>query len=238
MCEEVQALAGRIDPAMPAVLVGHFSVSGAKPGSEQGTMIGRDATVALSCLANTIWDYVALGHMHTHQDLNAGSYPPVVYSGGVERMGFDEEGQPKGFCWINLVRGRTTWEFIELAARPFVTVCADLRDEASPLMTLQRIIADHDLRDAVVRLILTLRSGQEDLLPDRDVRGLLSEAYFVSAIRRDVVPQTQPHLGELTPEGMADQGLLAEYFRAKRVDPEWAQRLQECAKLIFTPDES
>lgn len=235
--DNLRALSAQVDPAMPAVLAAHISVSGAIQGSEQGVAIGRDFAVLESSLADSTWDYVALGHVHTHQSLNRDAYPPIVYAGSVERMDFDEEGQPKGFCWVDLARGETTWEFVETAARPFVTVRADLRDEASPLMALQQIIAHCDVRDAVVRLILDLRSGQEALLRDHDVRGLLSEAYFVAAISRDVERRVRVRLGGLAPEGMSDRDLFASYLEANGVEPEWANALQECADRFFTWDE-
>ena len=49
-------------------------------GSERGIMLGRDVAVGLASLADPRWDYVAMGHIHKHQALNAaGSHPPIVY---------------------------------------------------------------------------------------------------------------------------------------------------------------
>ena len=145
VAEIIQAMARQIDPDIPAVLAAHLSVSGAVFGSERSVMIGRDAVVLKSVLADPAWDYVALGHIHLHQSLNGDGYPAVVYAGSPERIDFGEEKQPKGFCWVELARGETTWEFVEVDARPFVTVRADVREAASPLMALQQEIAKHDL---------------------------------------------------------------------------------------------
>nr|MBN1228431.1 exonuclease SbcCD subunit D [Anaerolineae bacterium] len=98
----VRNLAEQTDPVVPAVLTGHFTVSGARIGSEQGVMLGRDVAVMKSSLDNPAWDYVALGHIHYHQDMNPGAYPPIVYSGSIDRIDFGEEGAAKGFCWVNL----------------------------------------------------------------------------------------------------------------------------------------
>ena len=68
-------------PDVAAVLTAHLSVSEAKQGSEQSVMIGRDIVVLKSLLANPAWDYVALGHIHKHQELNNGQHPPIVYPG-------------------------------------------------------------------------------------------------------------------------------------------------------------
>src|SRR5574341_947267 len=61
---------------MPRVLVGHFSVSGATYGAERSVMLGRDLVVQKSALADPAWDYVALGHIHKHQNLTPGDSHP------------------------------------------------------------------------------------------------------------------------------------------------------------------
>ena len=93
----IEALAGQLNPEIPAVLTAHVSVSGATFGSERSVMIGRDAVVLRSALADPAWDYVALGHVHKHQCLNDDDHPPIVYAGSLERIDFGEESQPKGF---------------------------------------------------------------------------------------------------------------------------------------------
>jgi len=230
----ILALAKKLDPEIPALLTAHLSVSEATYGSERSVMIGRDAVVLKSALADPIWDYVALGHVHLHQSLNDGGYPPVVYSGSLERINFGEEGQLKGFCWVELARGETTWEFVKVDARPFVTVHADVREAASPLMALQQAIVPHDLQDAVVRLILRLRADQEPTVRDRDVRALLSDAYFIGSINREVEREARMRLGSLSPEEMTDRELLAKYLETKNTEPERANLLLEHAEAIFT----
>jgi exonuclease SbcD len=234
--ENIQALAAQLAPDVPAVLAAHLSVSGATFGSERSVMIGRDAVVLKSALADAAWDYVALGHVHKHQSLNGGGHPPVVYAGSLERIDFGEEGQPKGFCWVELARGEATWEFVEVDARRFVTVRADVRESANPLMALQQAVAAHDLRDAVVRLILRLRADQEPLVRDRDVRALLSDAYFVGGINREVEREARVRLGSLAPEEMTDRQLLAKYLETKNVEPERIGELLEHAEAIFADE--
>ena len=234
----IEALAGQLDPETPAVLTAHVSVSGATFGSERSVMIGRDAVVLKSALADPAWDYVALGHVHKHQSLNDDGHPPIVYAGSLERIDFGEESQPKGFCWVELARGETTWKFVEVNARRFVTVRADVRDAVDPLMDLQQKVAAYDLNDAVVRLILRLRADQEPLVADRDVRALLSDAYFVGGINREVERETRVRLGDLAPEEMTDRELLAKYLETKSVDPERIEQLLEHAESIFVEDSS
>ena len=240
VAEIIQAMAKQLDPDIPSVLAAHLSVSGALFGSERSVMLGRDAVVLKSVLADPAWDYVALGHIHMHQSLNGDDHPPVVYSGSPERIDFGEEGQPKGFCWVELARGdithgwTATWEFVEVDARPFVTVRADVRQATDPLLALRQEVAKHDLTDAVVRLILRLRADQETLLRDRDIRTLLSDAYFIGGITREVERAVRVRLGGLAPEEMTDRELLVKYLEAKDTEPGRIDALLEHAEGVFT----
>ena len=100
-------------------------------------------------------------------------------------------------------------------------------------MALQQAVAGYDLRDAVVRLILRLRAAQEPQVRDQDVRALLSDAYFVGGINREVERETRVRLGDLAPEEMTDRELLAKYLETKSVDPARAKELLEHADDIF-----
>jgi exonuclease SbcD len=223
----LQTLAGKIDQSVPAILTAHLTVSEATRGSEQSMMLGRDIDIPRAALSSAAWDYIALGHVHSHQSLNEGSYPHIVYAGSTSRMDFSEEGQSKGFCWVEVARGETTWDFVPLEARSFITVRADLRDELSPQLALQAVIARHNLTDAVVRLIIKLRPEQEPLLREKDIRNLLSDAYFVSSISREVEHRTELHLEDFAPEEMADAELVIHYFREKGVvDKQHLKELQ------------
>ncbi len=234
--ENIQALKETLDPDMPAVLAAHLSVSGAVYGSERSVMVGRDAVIFKSALADPAWDYVALGHVHRHQSINEDAHPPVVYAGSLERIDFGEEKEAKGFCWVELSRGETDWTFVEAQARPFVTVRVDVRESASPLMTLEQAIAAQDVKGAVVRLIVKMKADQEPLVRDREVRALLSDAYFVGGINRQIERENRVRLGNLSPEELTDHELLDKYLETRDVKTERAKQLLQCADAIFSGD--
>ncbi|MCX7680930.1 MAG: exonuclease SbcCD subunit D [Anaerolineae bacterium] len=233
--DNIHALAAQLDPSIPAVLAAHLSVSGATYGSERSVMIGRDAVILKSALADPVWDYAALGHIHQHQSLNEGGYPPIVYSGSPERIDFGEEGQLKGFCLVELARGATTWQFVPLQARPFVTVRADVRQATDPVAAIKAAIAAHKLQGAIVRLHIKLRPEQELQVRDREVRAMLTEAgaHFIGAINRDVERTTRVRLGSLTPAEMSDRELLLRYLEAKQTDPQRRDLLMRYAEGIL-----
>lgn len=231
----ITGFAARLDPQIPAVLAGHFSVDSAHWGSERNIMIGRDVAIPVSALTDPVWDYVALGHIHQHQNLNTGSMPPVVYAGSLERVDFGEEKQPKGFCWIELQRAATTWRYVEVQARPFVTIRADVRYEAHPLRAIERVIADSDLAGAVARLVVQMTPEQEPRLRDTDLSPLLADAFF-GQINRDVERTVRDRLDGLEPDAMTPLHLLERYLQSKgKPEAEIASYLTE-AQAIFAED--
>lgn len=222
--------------AMPRLLTGHFTVSGAVLGSERSIMLGRDVAAAPSSLADPRWDYVALGHIHKHQNLTEGraSAPPVVYSGSLERIDFGEEGDTKGFCWVELERGAARWQFVPVNARPFVTLRADLRTSADPTRDLAAQIRRHDLRGAVVRLLVDLAPENEANLNEATIREALrgADAYHVAGLRKEIARADRARLGA-NPEGLTPTQLLERYLLSREVGAERRAALIERAERLF-----
>jgi exonuclease SbcD len=233
VAENIEALAEQVDPSMPAVLTGHFSVSDAKYGSERTVMLGRDVVVLKSVLAVPAWDYVALGHIHRHQELNKGQQPPIVYCGSLERIDFGEEKEPKGFVIAEVRRGHAEWAFHPLEARRFVTIRRDVRDEADPLEAVLETIGQHDVTEAIVRVIIQAQPEQEGLLRDSDIRRELSEAYFVASISKEMERSYRQRLGGESPEELTPSELLSHYLKSKDTPPERVDLLLQHAEEIF-----
>jgi len=232
-------LAQEVDPSVPAVLTGHFSVSGAQYGSERSVMLGRDVTVLKSALMDTIWDYVALGHIHFHQNLTANDRdaPPVVYSGSLERVDFGEEGDPKGFCWVELERGNTGWQFVEVAARPFVTVRADARNTDDPTQVVLNAIGRHDVSGAVVRVLVDTTPENDALVRRRDIETALAEAAHIAAIQHEVEFVARTRLDGASPESLTPMELLERYLLGKETSPERAEVLMAHADALFRAED-
>ncbi len=220
---------------LPRVYAGHFSIAEAKYGSERSVMLGRDVAITRSVLADPAWDYVAMGHIHARQDVNAGGYPPVVYSGSLERIDFGEEKEAKGFCWVELARGTTTWRYVDVRARPFITLRADVRGLEDPTGGVLEAVAGRDLAGAVVRVIVTLRSAQLGALRERDIERELVEAYSVAVVR-EVDYEVRDPWGEIYPETMTPAQLLERYFRSKGEGEERIRLLHQAAVEIFEPE--
>ena len=221
---------------MPRLLAGHFSVAEARLGSERTVMLGRDVAVATSALADPAWDYVALGHIHRHQDLAGGGTPPIVYSGSLERIDFGEENEAKGFCWVELGRGTTTWQFVPVEARPFRTVRVDARASADPTEAVLASLEGLDQAGAVVRIMVTLHDHQQAAFREREVLAALAEAASVNVVR-EVESESRARLGDLAPEALGPIELLQRYFESRKVDDARLPVLLEKAEeLLRDPD--
>lgn len=217
---------------MPRVLAGHLAAAEAKLGSERSVMLGRDVSVFTSTLADPAWDYVALGHIHRHQDLNPGRQPSVVYSGSLERIDFGEEGEPKGFCWVELRRGETRWSFEPVNSRPFETIHVDLREEADPTEAVVAAVAGGSLAGAIVRVIVRLRADQQPEFRERDVQAALAEASS-AVIVREVETEARARLGDLSPEVLSPIQLVEHYFEARGEAPERRRALLDRAEELM-----
>jgi exonuclease SbcD len=220
---------------MPRVLAGHFSVAEARLGSERTVMLGRDVAVQLSTLTDPVWDYVALGHIHRHQNLNSGAGTPVVYSGSLERIDFGEEGEPKGFCWVELTRGNARWRFVEVAARPFRTIQLDVRSAEDATQQVLDALAREEVRGAVVRSIVRMHAGQQGSLREKDVLAALADAASVT-IRYEVETEARARLGDVTPESLTPLQLVERYFRGRgQADERTAALLAKAEEFLRDP---
>jgi DNA repair protein SbcD/Mre11 len=223
----------------PRVLTGHFTIAGAAHGSERSVMVGRDVSVLLSEVADPTWDYVAMGHVHKHQNLTAGrkDAPPVVYPGSMERIDFGEEGDSKGFCWVELERGSTSWQFVPVHARPFITLRIDVRGAMDPTQKVIDFISHKELEDAVVRLIIQADAESEGKLYEGAIHNALREAHVstVAGIQKEVERPTRTRLGA-SPEGLTATELLERFLISKALDDERIAVLLERAEVFFAAD--
>jgi DNA repair protein SbcD/Mre11 len=237
--ERVTALEAQLDGSSPAVLTAHLTVSGAVWGSERQVMIGRDATIKLSAFTSGAWDYVALGHVHKHQDVNAGNYPAVVYSGSLERIDFGEEREAKGFCWVEATRGSARWQFIPLDVRPFVTITVDATAAGEqPTDVVLDEMARHDLKDAIVRVRVKLLQSQEPFLRTRDVEDAMADAHMIAGIIKELQREVRNRIGVENPESLAANELLERYLISRGKSAEDISALMAQAADWLKPGES
>jgi DNA repair protein SbcD/Mre11 len=201
----LEAEVRRLDPTLPTVVLGHLMADNAKLGAEKLLAVGRGFTMPLGMLVKESFDYVALGHVHRHQNLNPANDPPVVYPGSIDRVDFSEEKEDKGYVVIEIQPAtaladrafQVSWEFCPLPVRPFMTIKVDASKEEDPQAKIVKAIKKASIEDAVVRLIYQVESQQTELIQAVEIHELLATAHSYT-IQAELVSQLiQPRLPEL-----------------------------------------
>jgi len=231
----IQELAEGLDPAIPAILAGHLTVStGIFSGSEKRAIYGSDPIILPSQLAIKPFDYVALGHLHRYQNLNEAGYPAVVYSGSLERIDFGERKESKGFCLVRIPeKGKAEHEFIPLTTRPFIQI--ELRiTEADQTKQILEKIAQCALSDAVVKIIYHLPAGVRDTVDITQIqRACVAAHYLVGIIPiRQIAPATQR--SRLLPAAAHTINSLLEHYIAAKPEllPHKERLLSKIAAMV------
>jgi len=228
-----------LDPKLPSILAAHVWVSNAQVGSERSMTIGQEHMLLLSNVANPAFDYIALGHIHKHQVLS--NNPPVVYAGSLERLDFSEEEDNKGFYLVEIEPDKETgkrlvsFDFHQVTGRRFLTINISIESQdTDPTSTVLRAIAEQEdsIRDAIVRLNISLPAETEGQLRDNDIRNMLKEAYNFT-IAKDIQRETRLRLGKWTAEEIPPLDALKAYLESKKVSPQRAKLLLEYGEQLI-----
>jgi DNA repair protein SbcD/Mre11 len=195
----------QLDPDLPTIVLAHLMADNATLGAEKLLAVGRGFTIPLAFLTRPCFDYVALGHVHRHQNLNKTNDPAVVYPGSIERVDFSEEKEDKGFVLITVEptvqpaskNFETTWEFCPLPVRKFCTVKIDVSGKEHPQAAIMAAIGKVEITDTVVRLIYQIDPNQVELISTPAIHDALNLAHHYT-IQAELISQlSQPRLPEL-----------------------------------------
>ncbi len=215
----ISSLAAKVDPSYPAILAAHLAAADASlSGSEQTAIIGRDPVFLTSTLANSAFDYVALGHIHKFQDLNSAGQPPVIYPGSIERIDFGEEKEAKGVCIVTLEeqehpvsgnptaspsRWEATYRFIQTPARTFKTISVNVPENSDPTEAILAKIAQNDVTDAVVRIQYDVEDDQAEAIDLKAIKQALEKSFLIASI----VPKPKAQLHQRRSNITEDMGV-------------------------------
>ena len=235
----IAAKAQELDSTLPAILAAHVWVIGATVGSERSMTIGQEHALLVSNVAHPAFDYIALGHIHKHQVLEQN--PPVVYAGSLERLDFSDEEDDKGFYLVEIEsdsetgKRRVSFDFHPVVGRRFVTINVDIEpQDAEPTSTVLKSIAELEskVKDAIVRLQISLPAEIEGQLRDNDIRNALREAHYLT-IAKDIKRESRLRLGQWTAEEITPPDALKAYLESKKVSPERTKLLLEYGEKLI-----
>ena len=220
---KISELVDSLDPKLPAILVGHLSTESAITSSEKSMMLSKDYLIPTQNLALPKLDYVALGHIHRHQQLNQN--PRVVYSGSIERIDFGEENDTKGFCLLEIDPTKSwgqrevEFQFIPVNSRKFKTIKVEIdNQDLEPTQTILDEIARHEIKDSIIQLIIEMSASQSKNVFDNEIRKALSEAYLIAAVKRNIRAETQPRLDTNFSDNISPIEVLKEYLNHRDLD--------------------
>ena len=190
----------------PTICVAHVSIVNAKLGTETTMGLGAEDSVFADRFEG--FDYVALGHIHRHQEVGKN----MVYSGSMARSSFAEP-EEKGFVIVE--DGK--WEFVPVRARAYLDVVASTLEDAKAEL-------DRDLSELIVRVTLEVENAED--MDVNDVKPLLKGAYRIASIakniaRRDRRPES------IGIEGMSTTEMLERYFDSKGIGEARRKKLFE-----------
>jgi len=237
VCQIIAKLASELDQQLPAILVGHLTVAnGIFSGSERRAVYGTDPLFMPSQLAIEPFDYVALGHLHRHQNLNSSGRCPVVYAGSPERVDFGERKEPKGYCDVSITVAagskKTEYAFVELPARPMIQIDVTLEPGSNGTEQVVAAVARHDLTNAIVKVVYQVPAGQRDMVDSGQVQRACKAAHYIAGIVPVHAVITRSQRAVVSTQMSGDE-LLKTYFSSKEIDAKRQQELLDLAHELI-----
>lgn len=224
-----------LDPTLPTILTAHGSVQGAVYGNERTIMLGKDLILPGNLVRDPRLDYVALGHIHKAQDVNAGAYPPVVYSGSIERVDFGEASDEKSFVIAEVEKGATTYHRVKLDGRRFIDRKIKVNTREEMITNVQNSLPSPlEIEDAIFRLTVEYPRDLEIFLDEQLLRQACTRAFEFHLVRR---PQEEARLRlpeNQTISSLTPAELLDLYWKSIKTQPDEHDTLETLANSIFS----
>lgn len=232
----IEAFANKLDATIPSILCGHLTVSnGIFSGSEKCAVIGTDPIFLPSQLAIQPFNYVALGHLHRHQNLNPHG-TPIVYAGSIERVDFGERKEEKGFCSVKIENTSSATEYITsyafhtLPTRKMIQIDIIIDQETNQTEQIVQTINNYDLTNAIVKITYTLPENATDKADLSLILKACSNAHYVVGILPIHKQATRSIRAKLSTE-MNLETTLNQFFENKNTPQE--KKLSLLKKAFF-----
>ena len=220
-------------PQHIALLTGHFTLADSRVGVQNFLMNPNEPQVSVRDMTLDPFDYVAMGHVHKHQDLHKGSQPPVVYSGSIDRIDFGERDEPKGYVLVDVRKGHAEYHHVTIPTRPFIQIEVDTGQAEDPTRMILEEIARHPITGAVVRLTYRTPPERVSLIRTDEIRKSLGPAHLVAALSREMPLSRELARSEAFSEVMTPEKALTLYLELQpRLSPR-KDELMEAARPLF-----
>lgn len=174
--EAIEANIEKLNSKLPSILIGHGTIETAQFGGEQDLSIGKVLSYPLSYFQSKELDYVGFGHIHRHQVLQKKD-PIILYAGSLERVDFGEEGEDKGFIYLELEKNNTKFEFKSTSPRKFITINKDLTKSENPQAELEEEVKSKKEDGAIIRVRYKVSEANASFIDEKKIRELLKNSF-------------------------------------------------------------
>ncbi len=106
-------------------------------------------------------------------------------------------------------------------------------EQGDPLQLLDQALAEHDIKDAVVRVILTVSPEHSDLIDERQIRERLREAYLLAGIVKEEIKAPVRSRDSGLTEVLGPLQAVERYILSHPEYTEHRQALLERAQLLL-----
>lgn len=229
------------DESRIAVLMSHYTVPGCNMESGQTQFLMQfEPVITREMLLAADYDLVALGHIHRPQKLEG--MKNVFYSGAINAMNFNDEGQDRGFM---LHEFRPDYEKMKLyyegtqfrktPSREFLTIRWNKEDVVQAISNpdmLPMTFTDQGVADKIVRIIYSCTSDQKKAINTAQIEKALYEAgaFWKADIVMDKLEDV--NRTELSKFDDPETNLI-QYLTEKDIEPGQINRIVERARPII-----
>ena len=239
----VLGLKAQCNPNKKSILMAHYTVPGCNTESGQVMMLTQfEPIIPQEALLAAGYDLVALGHIHRPQQVTTN---PWFYSGAINAMNFNDEGQQRGF-WIHNANPSGGWEstFHKTPIREFITIHLTDADITSiNLGNIDEVALNYwrfsgAVQDKIVRVYYNCSSENNKALNTAVLEKTLLEdgAFMVWEILPDKIDEFANRT-ELT-DTTDPEANLVKYLEEKQFQPEKIQELVLKARPVIAEAEA
>jgi exonuclease SbcD len=182
---QIKKISDSISSDIPSILIGHiFLEKGFLAGSEREFIVGKDPIFSISDLCHEKFDYIALGHLHKHQNLATETSCPIVYCGSPDRIDFGEKDDEKGFCLVEIKNKKNVkFNFIKIKTRNFFEIKLDFESEESMKDEIENYKKKIEINGAIIKIIYSTKENITIIPTFSFFQKSFSEAWYIADIQ-------------------------------------------------------
>ena len=172
----------KLEKSDATILCTHLTTSNAVMNNLDILASPYQESIPVTVLEKEIFDYVALSHIHKHQIVS--NKPPIIYSGSLHPISFNEEGEEKGFVDITINNGITSWFFQKIDVRNYCTIDINVKGKDDPTYAIISNLSQirksdpNRIENAVVRLKIKIEKKSLRLINHNLISKELQDVSF------------------------------------------------------------